>query len=62
MKRSVLAGIGALAVMTIMSSANAADIERRHAMPTKAPLYAAPYNWTGFYRHQRRLRLGQIEC
>jgi outer membrane immunogenic protein len=49
MKRLVLAGLGALAVATLMSSANAADIARRHAMPTKAPLYAAPYNWTGLY-------------
>src|SRR5579864_2048423 len=49
MKRLVLAGIGALAVMTIMGPANAADIARRQAMPTKAPMYEAPYNWTGFY-------------
>ncbi|HEY5378322.1 MAG TPA: outer membrane protein [Pseudolabrys sp.] len=49
MKRLVLASLGVLAVATIMSSANAADIARRHAMPTKAPLYAAPYNWTGLY-------------
>jgi outer membrane immunogenic protein len=49
MKRLVLAGLGALAVATLMSSANAADIARRHEMPTKAPLYAAAYNWTGFY-------------
>jgi len=49
MKRLVLASLGVLAVATIMSSANAADIARRHEMPTKAPLYAAPYNWTGLY-------------
>jgi len=49
MKRFVLAGIGALAVMTAMASANAADLPRRHAMPVKAPMYEAPYNWTGFY-------------
>ncbi len=49
MKRLVLAGIGALAVMTMMGPANAADIARRQAMPTKAPMYEAPYNWTGFY-------------
>jgi outer membrane immunogenic protein len=49
MKRLVLVSLGALAVATLMSSANAADIARRHAMPTKAPLYAAPYNWTGLY-------------
>jgi outer membrane immunogenic protein len=49
MKRLVLASLGVLAVATMMSSANAADIARRHEMPTKAPLYAAPYNWTGLY-------------
>jgi outer membrane immunogenic protein len=50
MKRVVLAGIGALAVVTMMGPANAADIARRQAMPTKAPIYMAPaYNWTGFY-------------
>src|SRR3990172_5088830 len=50
MKRVVLAGIGALAMVTIMGAANAADIQRRQAMPAKAPMYMAPaYNWTGFY-------------
>jgi len=49
MKRLVFAGIGALAVMTVMGSANAADMPRRQAMPAKAPIYEAPYNWTGFY-------------
>jgi outer membrane immunogenic protein len=49
MKRLSLAALGALAVMTMMSSANAADLPRRHAMPVKAPVYEAPYSWTGFY-------------
>ena len=49
MKRLVLAGVGALAVMTLLGSANAADLPRRQAMPTKAPMYAPAYNWTGFY-------------
>jgi len=49
MKRVVLAGIGALAVMTMMGAANAADIQRRQAMPAKAPAYVAAYNWTGLY-------------
>jgi outer membrane immunogenic protein len=49
MKRLVLAGLGALAVVTMIGSANAADLPRRTAMPAKAPLYAAPYNWTGLY-------------
>jgi outer membrane immunogenic protein len=50
MKRVVLAGMGALAMVTMMGAANAADLARRHAMPTKAPAYVAPgYNWTGFY-------------
>ena len=47
MKRLVLAGIGALAVVTTMGSANAADVARR--MPAKAPAYVQAYNWTGFY-------------
>ncbi len=49
MKRMVLASLGALAVVTMMGAANAADLPRRHTMPTKAPMYEAPYNWTGFY-------------
>src|SRR5665213_1740413 len=49
MKRLVLASIGALAVMTMMGPANAADIARRQAMPTKAPMYDAPYNWIDVY-------------
>lgn len=49
MKRLVLAGLGALAVLTTMGTANAADIARRQAMPVKAPVYVAPYSWTGFY-------------
>jgi outer membrane immunogenic protein len=48
MKRLVLAGIGALAVVTTIGSANAADIARRQAMPAKAPYFQA-YNWTGAY-------------
>ena len=48
MKRVILAGIGALAMVTMMGAANAADIQRRQAMPVKAPAYV-PYNWTGFY-------------
>ena len=49
MKRVILAGIGALAMVTMMGAANAADMQRRQAMPVKAPVYAVPYNWTGFY-------------
>lgn len=49
MKRFVLAGIGALAVVTTMGAANAADMPRRAAMPAKAPLYVQTYNWTGGY-------------
>jgi outer membrane immunogenic protein len=49
MKRSVLAGAAALAIVSTMTAANAADLPRRHAMPVKAPMYAAPYNWTGLY-------------
>ena len=49
MKRFVLASLATLAVVAAMGSANAADLPRRHAMPAKAPAYAAPYNWTGFY-------------
>ncbi len=50
MKRVILAGMSALAAMSMLGAANAADMPRRHAMPTKAPVYVAPYyNWTGFY-------------
>jgi outer membrane immunogenic protein len=50
MKRIILAGVGALAMVSTMGAANAADLPRREAMPMKAaPMYAAPYNWTGFY-------------
>jgi outer membrane immunogenic protein len=49
MKRLVLASIGALALVSTMGAANAADIARREAMPTKAPVYAPLYNWTGAY-------------
>jgi len=50
MKRLVLAGLGALAVVTVIGSANAADLPRRQAMPAKAPIYMPPvWSWTGFY-------------
>jgi outer membrane immunogenic protein len=50
MKRVILAGVSALAVMTMMGAASAADLPARHAqMPVKAPAYVAPYSWTGFY-------------
>jgi outer membrane immunogenic protein len=50
MKRLVLAGLGALAMVTMMDAANAADLPRRHAMPpAKVPVYEMPYDWTGFY-------------
>jgi outer membrane immunogenic protein len=48
MKRLVLAGIGALAALTTIGSANAADLSRR-PMPAKAPAYVQAYNWTGGY-------------
>lgn len=46
MKRLVLASV---AVAALMGAANAADMPRRAAMPTKAVQYNAPYNWTGAY-------------
>jgi outer membrane immunogenic protein len=50
MKRLVLASTSALAIVAMMGAANAADMARRHRMPTKAPAYVEPfYNWTGFY-------------
>jgi outer membrane immunogenic protein len=49
MKRLVLAGIAALSVLTTVGAANAADIARRQAMPTKAIPYVQGYNWTGGY-------------
>jgi outer membrane immunogenic protein len=49
MKKLLLAGVGLLALG--VTAASAADLPRREAMPTKAPVYAPPpvYNWTGFY-------------
>lgn len=47
MKRVALA-IGALSMIALSGTANAADLPRRQAMPTKAPAYVA-YNWTGAY-------------
>jgi outer membrane immunogenic protein len=46
MKRLVLASV---AIATLMGAANAADIARRSAMPTKAVPYVQMYNWTGAY-------------
>lgn len=49
MKRMFLAGVSALAVLSVAGAANAADLARRQ-MAVKAPVYApAVYNWTGFY-------------
>ncbi len=49
MKRLVVAAVGALALVSMMGAANAADLGRRQAMPVKAPVYVPPYSWTGFY-------------
>jgi outer membrane immunogenic protein len=49
MKRYISASVAALATVTIMGAANAADILRRDVMPMNPPPYYAPYNWTGFY-------------
>ncbi|MDO8878707.1 MAG: porin family protein [Pseudolabrys sp.] len=46
MKRFVLAGV---AIATLMGAANAADVNRRAPMPTKAVPYTQLYNWTGGY-------------
>ncbi len=48
MKRVVLAGIGVISMLALTAAANAADLPRRQAMPTKAPAYVA-YNWSGLY-------------
>ena len=49
MKRMFLASVSALAVLSAVSAANAADLARRQQMAVKAPVYAPVYNWTGFY-------------
>ncbi len=49
MKRVILAGIAALAMATTLAAAQAADLPRHQAMPTKAPAYTPPYSWTGAY-------------
>ena len=46
MKRSVVAGLGFLALAAMPASA--ADLPRG-SMQYKAPAYVAQYNWTGFY-------------
>jgi outer membrane immunogenic protein len=48
MKKLLLASAGLIALG--VATASAADIQRRQAMPAKAPVYMTPaYNWTGFY-------------
>ena len=50
MKRVILAGMTALAAVTMVAAANAADLPRRqNTMPMKAPYAPAYYNWTGAY-------------
>ncbi len=50
MHKSVLAlAATAVLVMGASSNASAADIQRRTAVPVKAPLYMVPYSWTGLY-------------
>ena len=62
MKRVILAGMLALAVVSMTAAAHAADIARRPAMPTKAPAYEPPFNWSGAYRrHQRRRGFGPFD-
>jgi outer membrane immunogenic protein len=46
MKRSLVAGLGLLALAALPASA--ADLPRA-ATPYRAPAYVAQYNWTGFY-------------
>lgn len=49
MKRVFVGSVAALAVLTTMATANAADLARRQRMPVKAPIVEPYYNWTGFY-------------
>ena len=49
MKRYISVSVAALATVTMMGAANAADILRRDVMPMNPPPYYVPYNWTGFY-------------
>jgi outer membrane immunogenic protein len=49
MKRVFLLSVSALAMLSTIAAANAADLARRHKMPVKAPAYAAPFSWAGFY-------------
>jgi outer membrane immunogenic protein len=48
MRKIVFTGACALSMIVGVVSAFGADIGPRN-MPTKAPVYAAAYNWTGFY-------------
>ena len=58
MKRLFLASVAGLAALTMMQSANAADIARRQAMPTKAPAYFAPYKFSNPWFGTLRGRFG----
>lgn len=49
-KRYLLATVSSLALFGAVSMAAAADLPARApVMPVKAPIAAAPYNWSGFY-------------
>jgi outer membrane immunogenic protein len=49
MRRVFVACVGFLALAAGMRGAEAADLSRRYGPPPVAPVYAAIYNWTGFY-------------
>jgi len=51
MKAFLFSSAAALAMLGVVATASGADLARRPPPPppTKAPVVAAPYNWTGFY-------------
>ena len=48
MRRVFLASVGMLTLAALVGPGGAADLQRRYD-PTKAPVFAPAYNWTGFY-------------
>src|SRR5665213_3175619 len=42
-------GVGLLLASVVSMPVFAADMPVKATMPAKAPMMAAPYNWTGFY-------------
>ena len=49
MKRVASVSVAGMLALGVATSAHAADVAQRSAIPTKAPGYVAAFSWTGFY-------------